>query len=225
MTSRTRTGIVFTAQSVNYCRECSCWILPLRAIAVSKLVIFELSTEAVDGAGLADPDRVLQGLRSRRHAGVPLRHHLMARRAVFLPVQVAAQAGHQQHGLPQRDVVQPGRLLGLRLAGQGEAHMAGVSSSMAVSDRRGSTSRRTTSARSASSPRIAASRSRAVRRHGHPDLRCLRGRAGGVPRLEAPAVSGHQKVLAGTENPLVRHQYSASPKKMEKSMIVLSTLH
>ena len=145
--------------------------------------------------------------------------------AVVLPVQVAAQAGHQQHGLPQRDVVQPGRLLGLRLAGQGEAHMAGVSSSMAISDRRGSTSRRTTSARSASSPRIAASRSRAVRRHGHPDLRCPRGRAGGVPRLEAPAVSGHQKVLAGTENPLVRHQYSASPKKMEKSMIVLSTLH
>gem|GEM_PF-3126844 len=30
------------------------------------LVIYPLNTEAVDGAGLADPDRALQGLRSQR---------------------------------------------------------------------------------------------------------------------------------------------------------------
>jgi len=52
--------------------------------------------------------------------------------------------------------------------------------------------------------------------HGHPDLRCPHGRAGGVPRLEAPAASGHPEALAGTEIPLVRRQYSANPKKMEK---------
>jgi len=34
--------------------------------------------------------------------------------------------------------------------------------------------------------------------------------------FEAPAASGHPEALAGTENPLVRRQYTASPQKMEK---------
>ena len=53
-------------------------------------------------------------------------------------------------------------------------------------------------------------------RHLERRLGPWRGRACGVPRLEAPAASGHPEALAGTENPLARRQCGANPKKMEK---------
>ena len=53
--------------------------------------------------------------------------------------------------------------------------------------------------------------------HGHLDLRLARGRAGGVPPLEAPAASGYAEGLGGTKNPLVRVHRQQSHQRKEKA--------